>query len=580
MRRPALPRAVSTAVPGMLALATAVGLAVGAVVALFDELVLRTADVVVTDRPVWLLAAAPGAGLVLTAAILRWVADGASSATSDEYIRVFHDRGARLELRPLPGRLLAGITTMGFGGALGLEGPAAYTGATLGDVTQHRFHTVFRREDAKVLLTAGAAAGVSAIFKTPATGVVFALEAPYLDDIAPRALLPSLLASASSYLVFVTLEGTDPVIPPLGTAPNLRPTELLGAVLVGLLAGLAGRAFAWAVHRAKELTAAVGILWRIAAASVILAGLLLVAEAAFEAPLTLGPGYGAVEWAQDPSHGLGLVAALFGLRVAATVATAAGGGTGGLFIPLAVQGILLGRFVGGVLDQPAAGLYPTIGLAAFLGAGYRVPLSAVMFVAETSGQATYVIPALIAAAVSQLVVGRASVALHQRTVRQGHLESRLTLPLATALSTDVLTVPPDATIDEFVAYHVLGQREPVVAVVEGGRYRGMCFLEDAVTVERERWAVTPVREVMRTEVPCPGPGSSLRGAVAAMDRHDLDLLPVVDDEGGFVGLVRWSEIVKLDDVLERTERPAGDPPTGEHRAIDPDAIDPDASGGD
>lgn len=542
----------------LLPLAAVTGAVVGLTVALFDEAVVGTAEFVLADRPLWAVAIAPGIGLALTAAALRWLAGGASSATSDEYVRAFHERKPDLPLRILPGRLVAGLTTIGFGGALGLEGPASYAGAAIGLEVQGRLPSFFRREDAKVLLTAGAAAGVSAVFKTPATGVVFALEAPYLDDIASRALVPSLVASATSYLTYVTLEGTDPVIPPFGAPPNLRPTELIGAVLVGLGAGLAGRAFAWAIHKAKDIGSGLPLAVRLGSGAAVLAGLALVAADLYDQPLTLGPGYETLTWLQDPTHALGMVAGLFLLRSVATITTAGAGGTGGLFIPLAVQGALAGRFVGGLLDQPGAGLYPTIGLAAFLGAGYRTPLSAVMFVAETSGDVAYVIPALIAAAVSQLVVGRWSVVKHQRTVRQGHLEGRLDLPIASALETDVLTVPPDATLEEYLTYHVLGRRTPSVPVVDAGRYVGMCLLDDLAAVPREEWASTPVSAVLRDDVPAPPATALLRDAVAALDESGLDVLPVVDDSGAFVGTVSWSALLELDQILDQTQGGAAD----------------------
>ncbi len=542
--------------PSLLVLAAVTGVLVGLTVAAFDEMVIRTAETVLVDRPLWVLALAPGLGLVLSAAALRWVAGGASNATSDEYVRAFHEPVPSLPLRVLPGRLLAGIATIGFGGTLGLEGPASYAGATVGLSVQHRLPGIFRREDAKVLLTAGAAAGVSAIFKTPATGVVFALEAPYLDDIASRALVPSLVASATSYLTFVAIEGTAPVIPPFGAPPNLRPTELLGAVLVGLAAGLAGRGFAWAVAATKRLGERVGSWVRLAVGAAVLAGLAVLADEVFdtEFPLTLGPGYETLDWVQDPSHALGLVALLFAMRAVATVATAGAGGTGGLFIPLAVQGVLLGRFVGGVLDQPGAGLYPTIGLAAFLGAGYRTPLTAVMFVAETSGDVAYVIPALVAAAVSQIVVGRASVVRHQRPVRQGHLEGRLGLPIA---SVDDRRADGPARCHARGVPHVPRARP---TGPHGPRRRGRP-LRGGVRPGRSGCgpegggATTPVSTVARRDVVAPSPGDSLREAVAALEGSDLDVVPVVDPDGAFVGTVSWADLLELDQILEQTSDP-------------------------
>ena len=88
-----------------------------------------------------------------------------------------------------------------------------------------------------------------------------------------------------------------------------------------------------------------------------------------------------------------------------------------MFVPLVVQGALLGSAVGVLVDSTDTTLFPLLGVAAFLGAGYRVPLAAVVFVAETTGRPGFVVPALIAAAASQLVMGRDSVSEYQRDMR-------------------------------------------------------------------------------------------------------------------------------------------------------------------
>ena len=101
------------------------------------------------------------------------------------------------------------------------------------------------------------------------------------------------------------------------------------------------------------------------------------------------------------------------LRCLATSATVAGGGVGGLFIPLVVAGALTGALVGNIVNPGDLDLFIVIGVAAFLGAGYRVPLAAVMFVAETTGRPSFVVPGLIAAVAAELLMGRASVTTYQ-----------------------------------------------------------------------------------------------------------------------------------------------------------------------
>ncbi|MCP3910420.1 MAG: chloride channel protein [Actinomycetia bacterium] len=545
--------------PRVLVAAVAVGVLVGLVVAAFDWITVEILLHQLHERELWQIALAPAVGLALSAAALRWIGQGATPATSDEYVRAFHERQPRLPLRHLPGRLVAGMFTIGFGGAMGLEGPSIYTGATIGVGVRSRLQSFLSSDDAKLLMTAGAAAGVAAVFRTPATGVLFALEAPYRDDVARRALLPSLLAAASAYLVFVSLVGTEQALPLTGglTAglDDLGLSDLFGAVLVGLGAGLGGRSFAWLVRRAKALSKLVALPVRLVVAGCVLALLALGSAAAFnDHPLTIGPGGDAVAWVLDPTHEvtLQLIVLLFAMRLIATVVTVGGGGTGGYFIPLAVQGVIMGRFVGEVINDPGSRLWPTLGLAAFLGAGYRTPIAAVMFVAESTRGEGFVVPALIAAAVSQLVAGPSSVSEGQASLRLGHLERRFTLPITSTLTTDVLTVPPDATVAEFVWVHALGRRVSTVPVVDGETYLGMCSLDRASEIERDAWEDTEITAIMRTDLPVARPSWTLRDAVVGMESASTDVVAVTDSSGSFIGVVYEAEILKLDEILDET----------------------------
>src|SRR5207344_2722482 len=118
---------------------------------------------------------------------------------------------------PFVARTLAGLATLGSGGPMGLEGPSLYAGAVAGSNLQRRLPRMFRSADRRVLLVAGAAAGVAAIFKAPATGAVFALEVPYQDDLARNMLLPALVSSASGYVAFAAIHGTRPILAVTGS---------------------------------------------------------------------------------------------------------------------------------------------------------------------------------------------------------------------------------------------------------------------------------------------------------------------------------------------------------------------------
>lgn len=395
-------------------IAAVTGAVVGVAVRGFEYLVVEVFYHRLVEQELWLLALAPVGGLILSSMLLKYAGGGVSSATSDEYLRAFHDPNYVLRIRHLVARTAAAVATLGSGGALGLEGPSMYGGATLGQSIQRRLPRPFRGVDHRTLLVAGAAAGVAAIFKAPATGAIFALEVPYRAELARRALLPALVAAATGYFTFVSLESTEPIFRVVD-APVFSIRDLLGALLIGVTCAVGARAFAKMMRVAKVFsTRAMSV--RIVAAGSGLIGLFVLSRVLTGENLTIGTGYEAITgWLVDPDLALWLIVAVFFLRCFASAFTMAGGGVGGVFIPLVVGGAFMGRAVGEIVNPDRSTLYTLLGIAAFLGAGYRVPLAAVMFVAETTGRPNFVVPALFAAVAAELVMGDQSITAFQRS---------------------------------------------------------------------------------------------------------------------------------------------------------------------
>lgn len=401
-------------------LAALTGLVTGLFVRGF-ELAVHAAYERVLASSIWVVAGAPVAGLVVAALILRYVGGGVSGATSDEYLHAFHDSQYRLGPRALIARMGAAIVSLGTGGALGLEGPSLYGGSALGSQIQRRLPAPFRGSDHRTLLVAGAAAGVAAIFKAPATGAIFALEVPYKDDLARRMLLPALVASATGYFTFVSLSDTKPllgetVIP----IPQFDLRDLFGALAIGVACAIGARAFAKLIRMAKTLSVR-SFPVRLTLSSTLIVGLVLISKELTGLPLSLGAGYEVLtDWLfMEADIAVWLIIAVFVIRSFASAATLVGGGVGGVFIPLVTGGALVGRAVGEIVHPERFSLYTLIGIAAFLGAGYRVPLAAVMFVAESTGRPNFIVPALFAAVAAELVMGDQSITTYQR--RPGQL---------------------------------------------------------------------------------------------------------------------------------------------------------------
>jgi CIC family chloride channel protein len=397
----------------VLLLSAITGVGTGLAVALFERVVVDGLLDRVLDLSPWLLAFLPLVGLAVAAASLIWLGRRASPATADLYLESFHDPGHELALRELPARAIAAVATLGLGGPMGLEGPSLYFGASIGTWLRDRVARLRASVDRRSLLVAGAAAGVSAIFKAPATGAVFAIEVPYQDDLARHMLLPSLIGSATSYVTFAAINGTTPLFPVRGTPP-FSFADLVGAIVLGVVAGIGARAFSILLRLAKRASVFGPTVLRILVAGLAIAACFAIGELLTGEPVVVGVGYATITWALAADRAVWLLLSVLVLRCLATAATVAGGGVGGLFVPLVVAGALLGRAVGGVVGDADTTLFLVIGVAAFLGAGYRVPLAAVTFVAETTGRPGFIVPGVLAAVAAELVMGRWSGTQYQR----------------------------------------------------------------------------------------------------------------------------------------------------------------------
>ena len=161
-------------------------------------------------------------GFLLTGLIMQFLTRDPDSHSTEEIIQSYHEHQGDIDIHPFWYKLLAAVTTVGFGGSAALEGPSIYGGGAIGSwlwTKLKRLGLKLEPRDRRIMLISGAAAGMAAVFRAPLTGLIFALEMPYKDDLAHEALLPSLIASVVSYAVLVAFMGTAPLFAFGGTAP-------------------------------------------------------------------------------------------------------------------------------------------------------------------------------------------------------------------------------------------------------------------------------------------------------------------------------------------------------------------------
>jgi CIC family chloride channel protein len=303
--------------------------------------------------------------------------------------------------RLLPVKYVGGLLSISSGMALGREGPSVQMGASAAVIVA----TVTRRNlaDLRVLVAAGAAAGLATAFNAPIAGGVFVLE-ELLKRFDPRTTIATLVASASGFIAAHLLVESRYAFD-MTPIPDPRLVEygwILGiGVFTGLLGVLYNGAVMAALHRAdasripKEVRAAV---------TGALVGLLV-----WFTPDLVGGGDGLTQRALSGHGALLAVAGVLTLRFALGVVSYAAATPGGLFAPMLVLGSQAGLIVGlvavhvtphAVPSLPACAL---IGMAAFFAASVHAPVTGLILATEMTGNTNQLPPMLGACAVAMLV---------------------------------------------------------------------------------------------------------------------------------------------------------------------------------
>lgn len=101
----------------------------------------------------------------------------------------------------------------------------------------------------------------------------------------------------------------------------------------------------------------------------------------------------------------------------------------------------------------------------------------------------------------------------------------------------------DSLADAMAAMQELFIRH-IPVVDEAGGLVGIVTQRDLLSLEHKKDPVTPLREVMRTDVATATPDTPLRTAAETMIYNKYGCLPVVDD-GELVGIITETDFLKL-----------------------------------
>jgi CIC family chloride channel protein len=299
---------------------------------------------------------------------------------------------------------LFSASAAGMGG--GPEAPAIHVGGAVGKGVAATLHVKPGEGEHKALMSAGAAAGLSAAFNAPLSGLVFALE-ELQGNFDSKMLVSALLASVSADIVGRSVFGPYPVFIRLHqvAAPDLH--ALPFALLLGLIAGVVGVVFnRWVVRAARHGATAKSDKARLALGGV--AGL-VTGLAMLWIPGVAGGGGELVRISFTQNPTLMVAGGLFLARFASTLLFTATGAAGGFLIPLLAMGALAGHMLGDVVGTafptwvPAPGVLAVVGMGAFFSASIRAPLTGLVLMLELTGNYGFMLPTLAACLTAHLV---------------------------------------------------------------------------------------------------------------------------------------------------------------------------------
>jgi CIC family chloride channel protein len=521
----------------------------------------------------WLVVLLPMIGGLASGLIVFTWAPEAEGHGTDALVRAFHRGSGQIRARVPLIKGIASVITIGSGGSAGQEGPIAQIGAGFGSFLARLLR--LSPYERRLLILAGAAGGVGAIFRAPLGGAIFGIEILYASTaIESAALLPCLASSIVAYSTFALFITPRPIfiVPDLAFR-GLRELPLfallalvctgVGWLYVKVFYGLRDYAFK-PLHIPRHLKPALGGL---------LVGLIAIAF-----PQLMTGGYGWVQWGaigmsrdlalfpQDvfkPHMGARLLLLLAWLKIVVTGLTISSGGSGGVFGPSVFIGGMLGGAVGQFLRalfpewhiDPAA--YALVGMGGFFAGVSKCPLTSIVMVCEMAGSYSLLVPLMLVCGMhvalsrhwqlyEEQVPSPIDSPAHQGDFVIDVLEQLKVgqVPLRTQ---GIERIPAAMPFDQILR-RVANTNETLFPVVDGeGRLEGIFALSDVRSallgsqigplVVADDLATRPVMTVTVHD--------DLHTALRRITKLNLEEIPVVerDDPSCLVGLLSRRELV-------------------------------------
>jgi CIC family chloride channel protein len=467
--------------------------------------------------------------------------------------------GGRLRYRRAPAKAVAAALAIGTGSSVGPEDPSVQIGANFGSFAGQRLGLSSDR--VRMLVAAGAAAGIAAAFNAPIAGLFFALEI-VLGDFGSRAFGAVVVAAVASSVLTRWLSGAQPAfdVPSYDLKSAWELPLYLG---LGLCAGPIAAGYVRAIQRAKDGFAATRLpVWAAPAVAGLVVGL-----TALALPQVLGVGYETIEKTLAPAQmGALFLLAILVAKLVMTALCVGAGVPGGVFAPSLVLGAVLGAAFGQAAGAvfPGLGIAPPafamVGMAAVLAGTVHAPLTATLLLFEMTSDYRIILPLLFAVAVSLVVSKRLqadsvyTMALARRGIRleRGRdVEVLDGITVAEVMQADTATLRESDSLKQAADAFARSRHHGLPVVDASGALVGVLTVTDLERAESGAEG-TPanVGTTCTRDLVLAYPDDTIAVALRRMAVRDIGRLPVVsrDDPRRLVGVLRRTDLVRAYDV--------------------------------
>jgi CIC family chloride channel protein len=421
--------------------------------------------------------------------------------------------------------LITAPITVGFGGSVGLLGPAIASASAISSNIGQLFH--IDRKTRTLLIGCAASGAIASIFKSPIAAIIFAIEVFSLD-LTFASLLPLLIASVSSVLTSYFFLG-DEVLFNFNVTDKFVIKDTLFYIVLGIGTGIAS------IYFSKIYFAIYAFFnrFKTSGQKLIVGGFAIGIMLYFIPPL-YGEGFSFINDLLDGNHlhALGdtpfdkfldniwvVIALLFGITIFKAVAmttTFAAGGSGGIIIPTMVMGSALGNVVAKIINniglnfQVSESNFTLIGMAGLISGVLHAPLTAIFLIAEITGGYELFVPLMITVSMSFIITRNAieHTIYTKELAEKGALlthnkdKSVLTLmSLESVIETNFIELYPEMTLGEMLHNGVSKSNRNLFPVVDKNKYLvGIILLDDIrnIMFDNSLYNSTSVETFMQT----------------------------------------------------------------------------------